>query len=135
LAVGGVVVARKNTALLSQALVGAVVAAFVVSTLLAPFSIASALIGGALTAAVGVAGLALLFEVTMLPFGGSAIGLGVPPVLAPWVLLGVLGSLSVVSGLVELGVPADVAIVLMRAGTPAAFVASGFMFLRSRRAS
>ncbi len=128
-------VARRNTALLSQALVGAVVAAFVGSTLVAPFSIASALIGVALIVAVSVAGLALLFEVTMLPFGGSAIGLGVPPVLAPWVVLGVLGSLSVVSGLLELGVPADVAIVLMRAGTLAAFLASGFMFFRSRRAS
>ena len=128
-------VARRNTALLGQALVGALVAAFAGSTLLAPFSAASAVLGVVLAAAVSVAGLALLFELLMLPFRASAIGVSVPRIIQPWVVLGILGSASVISGVLGRGIPGEMAIVLMRIGTPVAFVASIFIFARSRSAS
>lgn len=134
LAVGGVVVARRNTALWGQAVVGAEVALFVAFTLVAPFSAASALIGTVLTATVLVASLALVFECIMLPFGASALAVNVPRALLPWVALGALGSLSVASGVVGAGLPADTAIALMRVATPAAIVGSAVVLLRSRRA-
>lgn len=124
---------RRNLVLGGQAGIGAVVAVFAGSTFVAPFSTASQLLGVALTTMVVVAGLALIFELIMLPFGASSLGVRVHRALWSWVALGILGSLGVVSGVLGHGIPGDVMIVFMRVGTFAALVVSALYALRSKR--
>jgi hypothetical protein len=123
---------RRNAALWGQVLAGVVAALFAFAGWLSPFSPLAGLLGVAMTVAVALALVGLMFELAMVPFRSSGLLVPIPRYWLPWAGLGILATAGVLSGLFERGLPGDLAIKLISALAPAVTAASTAMWLYSR---